>query len=526
MSSQRTILRGGTVFDGSGGSPRQADVAIRDGVIETVGLVEAQVGDATVDANGRYLLPGFIDAHSHADAAVFSPDVQLGLLRQGVTTIIVGQDGVSYAPGNGDYATEYFGALIGRHPGYCGGGVGELLAQYDATTPINVGYLIPAGTVRHEVKGYAPGPSSDAEIAVMRNLVAIGLAEGALGLSTGLDYVPNIYADAAELIALCRPVAEVGGIYVTHMRGYGINAPIGIAEVSEIALATGVSVHVPHYIGPSDLLIELAEDVASRGINLTFDAYPYRRGCTLLAMATLPPTLLSDVNSEVVAHLVDPDVRADLLANWFPLLTADPDMGPEWPDDMTLAHIAAKEFDWAHGLTVREAADRMGTDSETFTLDVLAASDLEVSAVMKRRHQPPYDELAKLFTHRGHVAGSDGIYIGKNTHPRAWGTFAKYLRLFTRERGDYNWSEMAVHLSGRTAERFGLGNRGRLSPGYAADIVIIDPTTVADQADYDSPRRVAVGIDDVFVGGQQVLAHGSLTGVLSGRSLRRSAPVH
>jgi len=215
---------------------------------------------------------------------------------------------------------------------------------------------------------------------------------------------------------------EVGGIYVTHMRGYGINAPIGIAEVSEIALATGVSVHVSHYIGPSDLLIELAEDVASRGINLTFDAYPYRRGCTLLAMATLPPTLLSDVNSEVVAHLVDPDVRADLLANWFPLLTADPDMGPEWPDDMTLAHIAAKEFDWAHGLTVREAADRMGTDSETFTLDVLAASDLEVSAVMKRRHQPPYDELAKLFTHRGHVAGSDGIYIGKNTH-RVHGDF-------------------------------------------------------------------------------------------------------
>jgi N-acyl-D-amino-acid deacylase len=167
----------------------------------------------------------------------------------------------------------------------------------------------------------------------------------------------------------------------------------------------------------------------------------------------------------------------------------------------------------------------MGTDPATFTLDVLAASNLEVSAIVKVRHQRSYDDLAKLFTHRAHVAGSDGIYIGKHTHPRAWGTFAKYLRVFTRERGDYSWSDIAVHLSGRTAERFCLGDRGRLSPGYAADVVIIDPATVADQADYDSPRRDAVGIDDVFVGGQQVLAQGRLTGVLSGSGLRRSAPV-
>lgn len=526
MRETRTILRGGTVVDGAGGALREADLAMRGSIIEAVGSIEAEVGDTIIDVTGRYLLPGFIDAHTHADAAVFSTDVQRGLLRQGVTTVIAGQDGVSYAPGNGAYATEYFGALIGNHPNYGGGGVADLLATYDGTTPINVGYLVPAGTVRHEVRGYAPGLSTPAQIAAMGELVATGLRQGALGLSTGLDYVPNIYADTAELIALIRPVAQAGGIYVTHMRGgYERNSSIGIAEVSEIALATGVSVHVSHYHGPSDLLIELIDGMASRGIDASFDTYPYRRGCTLLSMPLLPSALLAGPNADVAATLTDPKVRANLLANWFPSLEANPDMGPEWSDNLTLAHITAPEYEWAHGLTVRAAAHRAGLDPATFALDLLVASSLEVSAVMKVRHQRPYDDLAKLFTHRSHVVGSDGIYIGRHAHPRAWGTFAKFLRLFTRERGDYDWSQAAVHLSGRTAERFCLNDRGKLRPGYVADVVVVDPALVTDMADYDSPRIDSIGIDDVFVGGQQVLAGGQLTGVTSGRGLRRSSPV-
>jgi N-acyl-D-amino-acid deacylase len=522
----RTVLRGGTVIDGAGSAPRIADLAIRGGRIEAVGRIETEPGDTIIDATGRYLLPGFIDAHSHADAAVFTPEVQLGLLRQGVTTVIAGQDGVSYAPGDGAYATDYFGALIGRHPSYTGGGVAELLQKYDGTTPVNVGYLVPAGTVRHMVRGYRDGPASADEVAEMREIVATGLAEGALGLSTGLDYVPNIYADAAELIELIRPVAEAGGIYVTHMRGgYESNAPVGIGEVSEIALTTGVSVHVSHYHGPTDLLLGLAETLASRGVDMSFDTYPYRRGCTILAMPVLPPALLAGANAEVAAKLRDPEVRAELLANWFPSLEANPDMGPEWSDNLTLAHIAAPEFDWAHGLTIRAAAAREGLEPAAFTLDLLAASTLEVSAVMKVRNQRPYEDLARLFTHPAHVAGSDAIYIGAHPHPRAWGTFAKFLRLFARERGDFSWPEIAVHLSGHTAERYCLSDRGRLWPGYAADVIVIDPEVVADTADYDTPRSNAVGIDDVFVGGEHVLAGGELTGVNSGRGLRRSAPV-
>ncbi|MCU1577480.1 MAG: N-acyl-D-glutamate deacylase [Leifsonia sp.] len=526
MPESRTVLRGGTIVDGAGSEPRVADLAIRGNTIEAVGTIVAEPTDTVIDVSGRYLLPGFIDAHSHADAAVFSAEVQRGLLRQGVTTVIVGQDGVSYAPGDGGYASEYFAALNGPHPSYTGGGVAALLASYDEATPVNVGYLVPAGTVRHEVRGYTGGPSTPAEIAAMSALVAQGLDDGALGLSTGLDYVPNILADTDELIALCRPVAAAGAIYVTHMRGgYEEKSRIGIEEVDQIARATGVSVHVSHYHGPSDLLIGLAGELSSHGIDMTFDAYPYRRGCSLLAMPILPPALLSGPRAELVATLSDPAVRANLLGEWFTTFAENPLLGPEWADNLTFAHIAAGEYAWAHGRTISAAAAQVERDPASFALDVLVASSLEVSTIMTVRNQRSYDELAELFTHPSHIAGSDGIYVGAHPHPRAWGTFAKFLRLFTRERGDFSWPDVAVHLAGRAAERFGLSDRGRLWPGYVADVVVVDPTIVGDISTYDAPRADAVGIDDVFVAGQQVLADGRLTGVLSGRGLRRTAPV-
>lgn len=522
---RRTVIRGGTVVDGSGTAARPADVALRGAVVEAVGVVPAEPGDTDFDAGGRYVLPGFIDAHSHADGVVFATDVQLALLRQGVTSVIAGQDGVSYAPGDGSYATDYFAAIDGPHPTYRGGGVGELLSTYDGTTPVNVGYLVPAGVVRHEVLGTAPGPPDATQLAAMTELVRTGLDEGALGLSTGLDYVPNIFADVAELIALCRPVARAGALYVTHMRGgYETNAPLGIAEVTDIALNTGVSVHVSHYHGPAALLIELIDGMAAQGADVTFDCYPYRRGCTILAMPVLPPDLLDGTNAEVAARLRDPAVRRTLLDDWFPSLRTNPDVGPDWADNLTFAHVPAAEYDWAHGLTVRSAAQRAGRDPESFALDVLAATALAVSVVMKVRDRRPYDDLAKLVVHPSQVVGSDGIYIGKNPHPRGWGTFTRFLRLFTRERADVGWPDAAVHLSSRPARRYGLIDRGLVRPGYVADVALVDPDGVADRSDYDRPRSPAVGIDDVFVAGRQVLAGGQLTGSAPGRGLRRQGP--
>jgi N-acyl-D-amino-acid deacylase len=512
--------------DGTGGPPRLADLAVCGDRVEAVGRIEAAPDDAVLDVTGRYVLPGFIDAHTHADAAVFSTEVQRGLLRQGLTSVVAGQDGVSYAPGDGSYATSYFAAINGPHPTYAGGGVDGLLSSYDEATPLNVGYLVPAGTVRHQVRGFAPGSATPEEMATMAELVRVGLEQGALGLSSGLDYVPNAYAETAELVELCRPLAQAGGLYVTHMRGgYEGNSAAGIAEVAAIALATGVSVHVSHYHGPSGLLLDLVDDLAARGADISFDTYPYRRGCTLLAMLLLPADLLDGSNTQVATRLRDSSSQAELLGSWFPAFEARPGIGAEWPDNFTIAHVAAREYGWAEGLTLRAAAERAGMAAAPFGLELLAASGLEVSVVMKVREQRSYDDLAKLVAHGRHVAGSDGIYVGAHPHPRGWGAFAKFLRVFTRERGDLTWAEAAVHLSGRTARRLGLSDRGRLRPGCVADIAVVDPNTVADLARYEDPRRDAVGIDDVFVAGRQVLAGGELTGVNSGRGLRRSAPV-
>src|SRR5690606_13143798 len=227
--STRTVLRGGTVISPAG--PVEADVAIEGGEVTQVGRIDARPGDDVVDAGGRFVLPGFIDVHSHADGLLGDPDISRSLLRQGVTTVIGGQDGVSYAPGDGGYASEYFAAINGPHPTYRGGGVAALLAGADGVSPLNFGYLVPAGTVRFEVCGRDAGPASEDQRHRMAALVAEGMDAGALGLSSGLDYVPGIFQDADEIAALCAPVARAGGVYVTHMRGgYESNTAEGISE--------------------------------------------------------------------------------------------------------------------------------------------------------------------------------------------------------------------------------------------------------------------------------------------------------
>jgi N-acyl-D-amino-acid deacylase len=483
------LLRGGSVVDDDG--VRLADVLVEDDRIARIAPgIPVPPGATVADCGERLVLPGFVDAHSHAGALVFEPEVQLALLRQGVTTIVTGQDGVGPAPGDGAHAWTSFGAIDGEHPHHDGGGIGDLLATYDGTTPLNVATLVPAGTVRHVVRGDGPGSAAPDEVRAMRTLVRHGLDEGAVGLSTGLDYVPGLYADTAELAALCIEVADADGLYVSHMRGgYEANARAGLEEIAALVRATGVRAHVSHLHAPVDLALAVLDDLERSGAPMSFDAYPYSRGCTILSMLLLPAELARPGTDDLAAAIADPEGRARVRA--------------------------------LQGRTLTEAADVTGSDAVDLALDVLVASASQVTVVMRVPSPRTADELAPLFRHPGHTAGSDGIFVGTHPHPRAYGTFARYLEEYAVP-GRLSWAEAARHLATTAAERYRLGDRGTVAVGAVADLVVVDPARVAARSTYALPMLLAEGIDDVLVAGVPVLTDGALTHATPGQGLRRA----
>lgn len=510
------VLRGGWVADGTGAPPFRADVAVDGERIADVGVFGAARGARELDVSGRLVLPGFVDAHVHAEAAILSPDVQLAVLRQGITTVVVGQDGVSYAPGGRatvDYVTRYFAAVNGTHPHLGTATVAGLLDAYLGRTPVNVAYLLPHGTIRYEVMGAAARPPTGDELARMTDLVRRGLDEGAAGLSSGLDYAPGRYADAAEFARLAEPVAGRGLPYVSHLRGYHDRAREGLAELSEVARRSGVAAHISHYHGPAEVLARHLDEAWAAGVDVTFDSYPYLRGSSTLAMVSLPDWLpLADLEATRAA-LGDPEVRARLEREW---ATERTDL---WPR-ITLAYLPSEEFGWAEGMSFLDAAERAGRPPERFCADLLAATELAAGCVFAHPPTSNDESVRAVLRHPAQMGGSDGIYRGGHPHPRGYGAFARLLGRHVRELGDWTWAEAASHLSAHPSRRFRLPDRGLVRRGCVADLAVVDPATVADRATYERPRQLATGVEQVYVAGVQVLADRQLTGESPGRPLR------
>ncbi|WP_090930025.1 N-acyl-D-amino-acid deacylase family protein [Nonomuraea jiangxiensis] len=522
------VISGGRVLDGTGAPPYRADVAIGGDRIAAVGRLDGVRARTMIDATGRFVAPGFVDCHVHGDSAVFDPVVQQAALRQGVTTFVLGQDGLSYAPGSAAavaYAARYFAAVNGPPPGsgarvHPGDGtppgarvpadgpltVAELLAGYDRAVPLNTVYLLPHGTIRYDVMGPSPDPATAGDLAAMVRRVERGLSDGARGLSSGLEYLPGRYASAEELAALCRPL---GGLpYVTHMRAYGARAETGMAEVMEIAERSGAAVHVSHLHGPASVLAPLVARALGEGVDLTYDTYPYLRGNTILAMVVLPPSVPGAEPDRALEMIASPE-----LDDWWPTL-AD-----TWPR-LTVSH--APGLEWAEGLTIVAAAERAGVTPAEFCRRLLTETRLTAGVVSARPDEGPEGEqsVRTMLRHPSHTGGSDGIYVGGHPHPRGFGAFARFLGRHVRELGDWTWEQAVVHLASHPARRFGLGDRGLVRSGFAADVVVFDPDVVADRATYAAPRTLAVGVDDVIVSGVPVLAGGELTGASPGRALR------
>lgn len=529
-----TLVRGALVLDGTGRPGETGDVLIADGRIQRVGgrIEELPPATRVVDADGLALAPGFIDMHAHSDLAVLTDPAHLAKVSQGVTTEVVGQDGLSYAPATPaaiavlrEQLAGWNGVPDGLDLGWAT--IGAYLDAVDAARPaVNVAALVPQGTVRLDVVGASDRPASVDEIAAMRAIVDRGMHDGAFGMSSGLTYVPGMFAGTDELVALCEVVAAHGGVYVPHQRSYGADALAAYAEMVEVARRSGAALHLAHATmnfavnrGRAGELVALLDAALASGVELTFDTYPYLPGSTTLA-ALLPSWAAAGGPAATLDRLRDPAARVRI-AHELDVVGTDGCHGVpvDW-ETIEISGVRDPALGDRVGRTVAALAARSGDPASTVALDLLVADRLGTGIL---QHVGDEANVRTMMAHPRHTGGSDGILVGEKPHPRAWGTFPRYLGRYVREEGVLRLEDAIVHLSARPAALLGLTDRGRIAPGLVADLLLVDPATVDDRATFAEPRRQAAGIPWVFVAGEAVVEEGERTQARPGRALRSSA---
>lgn len=522
------LLRGGTVIDGAGNVGVRADVAVAGDRIVSVGRISDDAR-RVVDVSGLVVAPGFIDMHSHSDLKVLTDPAHAPKVHQGVTLDVLGQDGLSYAPVTDEVLEQLRRQLRGWNgdpPDFDWNwrSVAEYLDRLDEGTAVNTAYLAPHGTIRMCVLGLDERAPTDAELTRMRTLLAESLEEGAVGMSAGLTYAPAMYADDDELVALCEVVAGQGGYYCPHHRNYGVHALEAYGECIEIARRSGAPLHLAHAHlgfpvnrGKAPELLAMIDDARAEGIDVTFDTYPYLAGATYLH-SVLPGWCHAGGHEETLARLSDPDLRERLRIE---LEETGSDGFQGVPIDdwsvVVISGVAQPHNEHLVGMSVAAAAASADQRPVDFLCELLVDEELGTSCL---EHIGNEENVRTIMTHAAHTAGSDGILVGGRPHPRAWGTFPRYLAHYVRELGVLSLEEAVRKMTSLPAQRLGFFDRGLVRPGMAADLVCFDPETVRDTATYEDPRRLPEGIPYVIVNGRPVVDDGRHTGDLPGRALR------
>jgi N-acyl-D-amino-acid deacylase len=515
------LFRGATVVDGTGAERYAADVLVVGDRIASIGRGGLDKLDPReVNATGLVLAPGFVDMHSHTDLAVLAHPGHEAKLSQGVTTEVTGQDGLAFAPVDDATLAVIRRQIAGWHGSFpdelfTWRSTGEYLARLAGGIPLNQAYLVPQGNLRMLVIGNENRPTTAAELDAMRGLLRDGLAAGAVGMSSGLSYTPGMFADTAELEALCAVVAEFGGFYEPHIRGYGGSALEGYAEVIGIARRTGCALHLTHATlnfpanhGRAHELLAMVDAAINDGVDVTLDSYPYLPGSTTLA-ALLPSWVAAGGPDAMLERLGDPAAREAIRVA---LDEEGSDGAHGEVVDWSTIQVSGSRSPDAVGRTIHELA---GASPPVDTvLELLVADELSTGILM---HVGNEENLLAIMQHSQHCGGSDGLLTGERPHPRAWGTFPRYLGHYTRELGLFTLEECIRHLSGTPARRLGWNDRGLVKEGYAADLVLFDPETVIDNATFTEPRLPATGISHVMVNGELVIDGGLRTTALSGR---------
>lgn len=525
------IIKGGTVYDGTGRKPVRSDIGIKDDKVASIGDLSRAKANLVIDAKGMAVAPGFINMLSWSTESLIVDPRSLGELKQGVTTQIFGE-GWSMGPLNdrmkkqmkedqGDLKYDIEWTTLSDYLTYLEKrGVSQNVASYVGAT-----------TIRMYVLGEADVQPTPEQLQQMRDLVEKEMRAGALGIGSSLIYAPAFYAKTEELIELCKVAAKYRGKYISHMRSEGNQLIEAVEELLRISREANIPAEIYHLKAGGkdnwakmDKVLAMVEAARKRGMKITADMYNYPAGSTGLD-ASMPPWALDGGYSELFKRIKDPGTRQKILDEmrtptdkWENLrLMAGS------PDKVVLIGFKNEKLKPLTGKTLGEVARMRGTDPENTTLNLVLEDESRVGTVYFLMDE---DNIRKQIRYPWVSFGSDaesmapeGAFLKSNPHPRAYGNFARLLGKYVREEKVITLEEAVRRLSGLPATNLELDRRGFLKKGYFADIVIFDPKTIADNATFENPHQFAVGVRDVFVNGVQLLKNGEHTGKFSGKAL-------
>ena len=515
------LIKNGLVVDGTGSPGFYAAVGVEG---ETVRIIRGDLSSVqaakTIDAAGRVVCPGFIDLHAHTGLTILGEPEHQPKVRQGVTTELVGIDGISHAPFKSQEELHRYIWLDAGLNGYPPMPadwltVAELLDKYDNRVAINVAYILGNSPVRIWALGWNNRPATGSELEEMKSVVREAMEEGAWGLSTGLDYPPGSYANTDELVALSETAAQLGGFYHTHtrsaLRAQGLLAPW--EEALEIGRRSGVALHLTHYrqsaqgVGSHLDYLGLVDDAREEGLDVTFDCYTYPYSGTSATIAI--PNWAKDGGPErLMAALKDPEDRARMKK----------EISRERLEDSWLTNFTQPENAKYDGRRPVDIAEMRGQDPADAFFDLLFEEKLGVSMVGLGTNP---QTLPDFVSHPCGMIASDAILLGEYPSPRSYGCFPIVLAEFVRAEKHLRLPEAVRKMTSFPAQRLGIPDRGILRDGMKADIVVFNPETVKAPATKSQPKQFPIGIDYVIVNGKVVVEEAQHTGALPGRSIRR-----
>lgn len=526
------LIRNGVIYDGRGGEPYRGDVAVRADRVVAAGDLGAWSGAREVDAGGLAVAPGFINALSWATESLLYDGRALSDIKQGVTLEIMGE-GWSMGPLNAEMKQELVQLQTDIKYEITWTTLGEYLDTLAARgISVNVASFVGATTVRQHELGNADRAPTPEELARMRALVAAAMREGALGVGSSLIYAPSFYAKTDELTALVAEAAKFGGGYISHMRSEGATFLEALEELIGIARATGARAEVYHLKAAGKdnwpkmtQAIARIESARKEGLPISADMYPYAAGATGLD-AAMPPWVQEGGLDAWIKRLKDPAIRKRVVRemrtptrDWENLMLAAGS-----PERLLLLGFRTDKLKPLTGKTLGEVARLRKSTPEDTAIDLVIEDHSRVgTAYFLMSDENVALGLSQPWVSLGSDAGAEapeGAFLESNPHPRAYGTFARFLGKYVRDEKVTTLPDAIRRLTRLPAENWKLRDRGCLDAGCYADLVIFDPATIADHATFDQPHQLATGVRDVFVNGEQVLRDGEPTPARPGRVVR------